>query len=78
MVLQVHVYEEVNSTANYYIYFKGINPKTKKENLSNFIEATTKGESESDEVIFNHSRTSALVTVLKNTKPGKKIYQKLF
>lgn len=71
-IVVLQVYEEVDNTTDYYIFFKDISPNTKKENLSNFIEATTKGESESEKVIFNHSRTCALVTVSKNTKPGKK------
>lgn len=47
----------------HYIYFKGINPKTNKENLANFVEIMTGGDRDVDagRIIFNQQRDCALV-----------------
>ena len=54
---------------DYYLYFKDINPETKPDNLTFFVEITTDGNV-SDDIIFNYTRTCALVTVSMNHKPG--------
>ncbi|XP_053407686.1 protein mono-ADP-ribosyltransferase PARP14-like [Mercenaria mercenaria] len=67
--LKEDVPEDHEEAEDYFIYFKGINPDTRNENLANFVEVTTHGEVDSNKVIFDYSRTCALVTVSLTQKP---------
>ncbi|XP_053406900.1 protein mono-ADP-ribosyltransferase PARP14-like isoform X2 [Mercenaria mercenaria] len=61
--------EEVRTVDDYYIFFRGISPDTKKETLASFMEVTTNGAVVRDKIILSYTKTSALVTVSFDQNP---------
>ncbi|KAL4232400.1 hypothetical protein ACF0H5_009968 [Mactra antiquata] len=63
----------VNEPSWSFIYFHGINPETKEENLRNFVEIATKGSLA--EIIYDYTRRCSLVSIDGDSNPDVKKLQ---